>query len=225
MDDPTERLRVAHFNLGAGRKAKASAATSTAFDYFVAGLSLLPEDAWHSCYDLTLALHEETAETAYLAHRYDEMERHVEQLLANAATTLDTARAVEIRIFAATARGHLKEAVDIGLAFLDQLGFCYPSPVGSDDVTIRLQQVQALLADRRHRKSGQNAGDDGSDRAVGHAHAQCARRPRLQLVTRAVSCAWCSPRVELFVHHGKRRRCGRALFDLCAGIVRRCGKI
>ena len=111
-------------------------------------MGLLPDDAWSRCYDLTLALYDEAAEAAYLAHRYDQMEDYAERVLGHARTVLDTAKAVEIQVLAATAGNRLKEAVDIGVAFLDQLGFRFPRAASGEDVAERLQHVRTVLADR-----------------------------------------------------------------------------
>ncbi|WP_152971377.1 hypothetical protein, partial [Rhizobium ecuadorense] len=41
-----EREQLAEFNLLAGKRAEASTAYASALNYFVAGTTLLPEDAW-----------------------------------------------------------------------------------------------------------------------------------------------------------------------------------
>ena len=201
LDVPMERLGVAQLNLRAGKKAKASAATSTAFDYIVTGLSLLPEDAWVCHYDLTMALHEEAAEAAYLVHRYDAMEDYLERLMANAVTTLDTARAVELRILAVTASGRLKEAVDIGVAFLEQLGFHYPNPASGEDVAERLRQVQMVLADRSIERLAEmpEMTDPTAQTAMRTLNALAA--PAYNAAPELFLCMVFT-QVELFVRHG-----------------------
>ena len=148
IDDAGDRLHLAALNLRAGRKAKASAAAATALDYVAQGLTLLPEGAWDDHYALALALHQEAVETAYLAQRYDRMQAHADRVLAFARTTLDTAKVVEGQVYAATACNRLREAVDIGLAFLARLGCRFPPAPTGQDVVQTLHHVQALLADR-----------------------------------------------------------------------------
>lgn len=70
----TERNELASLNLIAGRKAKASTAYAAAKRYLTAGLELLAGDSWLHQYDLTLALHEEASEAAYLCGDFIAME-------------------------------------------------------------------------------------------------------------------------------------------------------
>nr|WP_255688795.1 serine/threonine-protein kinase [Tepidanaerobacter sp. GT38] len=62
VTDSQERLKLAQYNLVAGRKAKASAAFDTAAKCFKAGITLLPLNAWELCYDLCYHLYVEHAQ-------------------------------------------------------------------------------------------------------------------------------------------------------------------
>ncbi len=70
-----KREELAQLNLQAGQKAKASAAFQSADYYFQVGLSLLSKDSWQRQYELSLALHLEAAETAYLNNNFEDMEQ------------------------------------------------------------------------------------------------------------------------------------------------------
>src|SRR5262249_1965283 len=74
--DQAERDELASLNLLAGKKAKTATAYGAACNYLQVGLELLRDDCWTEQYNLTLALHGEAAEAAYLNGDY----RRIEQL-------------------------------------------------------------------------------------------------------------------------------------------------
>ncbi len=65
-----ERHELSHLNLVAGRRAKTSAAYKTSFNYLKIAQELLPEDHWEKDYDLSLSIHREAAEVAYLCTEF-----------------------------------------------------------------------------------------------------------------------------------------------------------
>lgn len=66
IEGPEERIKLAEYNLLAGRKAKTAAAYASALSYFRSGTSLLPPDAWTRYYSLSYDLHLERAQVASL---------------------------------------------------------------------------------------------------------------------------------------------------------------
>jgi predicted ATPase len=74
LKSESERISVAELNLNAGQKARNAAAYAEGFGYIEQGLALLGPDSWQDDYDLTLALHNEAAELAYLTGQYDKLE-------------------------------------------------------------------------------------------------------------------------------------------------------
>ena len=149
IDDPGERMDVARLNHEAGQKAKSSAANSAAYGYFTQGIDLLPAGSWEQHYALTLALHEEAAEAAYLCHRYDDMEALVERILTHAADNLQKAKACRIRILSNTARNDLKAAVECGLEYLRTLEVEFSQPVDPQAIGEGLGHIRESLGDRR----------------------------------------------------------------------------
>ena len=71
----TEKSQLAELNLIAGKRAKAATAHDSAIKYFQVGLRLLTEESWKCQYELTLALHSEAAEAAFLSGDFAEMQR------------------------------------------------------------------------------------------------------------------------------------------------------
>jgi PAS domain S-box-containing protein len=143
-----ERNEIAKLNLQAGQKALAATAYEAAFQYFNTGLKLLKVESWQREYDLTLALHSEAAEAAYLSGHFDKMERLVEAVLSHAKTVLDTVKAYDSRIQAWMSRGDHKEALKIGLEVLQRLGIHLVADPSQLDVQAGLEETTSRLAGR-----------------------------------------------------------------------------
>ncbi|MBD1848371.1 PAS domain-containing protein [Cyanobacteria bacterium FACHB-63] len=146
ITEQSERNEIAKLNLQVGQKALAATAYEAAFQYFNAGLKLLDVESWQREYDLTLALHSEAAEAAYLSGRFDKMERLVEAVLSYAKTALDTVKAYDSRIQAWLSRGDPKEALKAGLEVLQRLGIRLVEAPSQLDVQAGLEETASRLA-------------------------------------------------------------------------------
>ncbi|MFO1432896.1 MAG: AAA family ATPase [Candidatus Competibacteraceae bacterium] len=122
-----EHDELAELNQLAGRRAKAAAAWTAADTYFKTGLNLLGPEAWQRRYALTLALHEEAAEAAYLNQDYDNLEDCISTVLRHARTLLDKVKIYEIRIQAHILNKELLKAIATGLEILALLGIHFPT--------------------------------------------------------------------------------------------------
>ena len=149
VKQPSERNELARLNLQAGQKAKASAASQPAFNYLQIGLSLLGKDSWSQQYDLSLNLHVEAAEVAYIIADYDEMERLALIVLHQAQTLLDRVRIYEVKIQAYCAQTRFIDAIDIALEALKLLGVELPQRPNQSDLTRELEQIKSILVDRQ----------------------------------------------------------------------------
>ncbi|MEH1960008.1 MAG: AAA family ATPase [Nostoc sp.] len=148
ISQQSERNEIAKLNLQAGQKALAATAYEAAFKYFNAGLKLLDVESWQREYDLTLALHSEAAEAAYLSGHFDKMERLVEEVLNRAKTVLDTVKAYDSRIQAWLSRGDPKEALKTGLEVLQLLGISLVEAPSQLDVQAGLEETASRLVGR-----------------------------------------------------------------------------
>ena len=128
VTDSTERDQLAQLNLQAGRKAKSATAYQAASQYLRMGLKLVGPEGWQRCYDLTLNLHEEAVEVAYLNQDFERQEQLTAVLLDQARTMLDTVKASRIKILARQAHNCPLEAIDIGIETLNRLGLKLPHP-------------------------------------------------------------------------------------------------
>jgi len=73
-NDDTLRIPVAKLNMKAGKRALDGCDHRMAYFYFLTALSLLPDDGWESCYDLSLRLNFLMARAANSNCQYDEAE-------------------------------------------------------------------------------------------------------------------------------------------------------
>ena len=115
----SQKEELARLNLIAGKKAKTSTAYAAAFKYFAVGRKLLGENGWHFSYELTLALYEESAETAYLNTDFDGAEQLSRVVLQKAKTLLDKINIYATKIHGNISQVKLLEAVKIALIVLN----------------------------------------------------------------------------------------------------------
>ena len=121
-----ERLQLAELNFKAGQKAKQATAYNPAQQYFRQGIKLLADDSWQQTYTLTLALHTEATEVAYLNQAYDEMEQHATLVMSQTNEALDRIRIYEIQMLAYHAQYRLQEAFHLGREALKELDVRLP---------------------------------------------------------------------------------------------------
>ncbi|BAY50248.1 serine/threonine protein kinase and signal transduction histidine kinase with GAF and PAS/PAC sensor (plasmid) [Scytonema sp. HK-05] len=141
VTDWQERDKLARLNLLAGHRAKKTLAHSAALQYLTTGIELLAADSWQLQYALTLALHEEAAEAAYLSADFQQMEQWAIVVLENANTVLDKIKVYETKIQTCVAQGRQKEAIRIGLEVLKFLGIALPESPTQVDVQKRLKET------------------------------------------------------------------------------------
>ncbi|MEH2153301.1 AAA family ATPase [Nostoc sp.] len=122
VTDQQERDKIARLNLIAGQKAKKASAHSAALQYLTIGIELLPADSWQFQYALTLALHEEATEAAYLCGDFQQMEQWAIAVLKYANTVLDKIKVYETKIQTCMVKYRQTEAIKIGLEVLGLLG-------------------------------------------------------------------------------------------------------
>lgn len=120
--DKLERYRIAELNLIAGKKAKTSVAYELALEYLQIGIALLGSGNWEEQYNLTLALHIDGIETAFLCGNFDEMDKLISIVLQRSKVLLDKVKAYELKISAYIAQGKTQAAIELGLPVLKSLG-------------------------------------------------------------------------------------------------------
>ena len=145
VSDRSERTEIAELNLTAGQKAKAATAYAAATEYLQMSLGLLAEDSWIHQYELTLILHTEAAEAAFLSGDFDRMQKLAEVVQNSAKTLLDKIKVYEVQIQAYVSQNKLLEAVNIALEILKLLGVEFPSQPNPSDIGQAFTETSAIL--------------------------------------------------------------------------------
>ena len=145
ITDQDERYELSRSNLKAGIKAKASTAYNDSLKYFLTGMKLSGDDNWKYQYELTLSLHEEGAEAAYMSGNFSLANELLEIVLKDARTLFDKVKAYEIRIHSYIAQNMLVEAVDTTLEIIGPLGFSVPRNPGETLVRQNLDITRKAL--------------------------------------------------------------------------------
>ncbi|MEH2094209.1 trifunctional serine/threonine-protein kinase/ATP-binding protein/sensor histidine kinase [Nostoc sp.] len=145
----TEKYQLAELNLIAGQRAKAATANDSASKYLQVGLGLLVEESWKCEYELTLALHSEAAEAAFLSGDFAGMQRFVEIVQNCAKTLLDKIKVYEVQIQAYVSQTKLLEAVNTALEVLKLLGVEFPQEPNPSDIRQALGETAAIFNEKR----------------------------------------------------------------------------
>ncbi|NEQ38749.1 MAG: GAF domain-containing protein, partial [Okeania sp. SIO3I5] len=143
--DPTERDNLIQLNYSAGEKAKGSAAYGAALKYLQTALSLLETESWRLNYALTLKLHENSAEAAYLTGDFELMETIIEKIIEHGQDLLDLVKVHEIKIQAQMAQSQQLSALNIGIEFLALLGIEVPESPQPQDLQVELAAVSQAM--------------------------------------------------------------------------------
>jgi predicted ATPase len=148
MIDRDERAQLATINLRSGRKAKASAAYTTAHAYFSAGMALLDERDWNSQYELTFSLWLERAECEFPMASFDYAEQLIDELLRRGVTKLDQAAVYHLKVQVHEVKGEYPQAVASGLTCLKQFDINIPAKPTQEQVQAEYEAVWEKLNGR-----------------------------------------------------------------------------
>jgi len=144
-----EKDELAQLNFIAGQKAKAATAYEAALRYLTLGIELLAIDSWQTNYDLTLTLHEEGAEAAYLGGDFDLMQKLSDTVRQQAKTLLDKVKVYEVQISACMAQVKILEAINTGLEILKLLDVNFPSQPSESDIQLGMKDISSNLTEKR----------------------------------------------------------------------------
>jgi PAS domain S-box-containing protein len=148
LSDRDEKAHVATIDLSAGRKARASAAYTSARGYFSAGMALLDEGDWGSHYELTFSLWLERAECELLSGNFEKAEQLIVELLQRAASNVEFADASCLKIELHVLKGELPQAVGSALTCLRLFGIDIPGRPSWEQVQAEYETVWQSLKGR-----------------------------------------------------------------------------
>ena len=125
--DRYEKAQVATIDLGAGRKAKTSAAYASASVYLATGMALLDDSDWRSQYKLMFSLWLERAECEFLNGNFEQAEQIIAELLQRGASKVDQAAAYHLKVVLHIVKSENQQAVATGLTCLRLFGIEIPT--------------------------------------------------------------------------------------------------
>ncbi len=141
-----ERHQLISLNLRAGIKAKSATAYGAAIAYFDIALELLPEDSWQQNYALTLTLHENAVEAAYLAGDATKMEAIAQVVTAQAKNNLDMVKTIQVKMQFTIGKNQPLISIEIARNLLQSLGFTLPDSPTMEDVQQALATLKKIAA-------------------------------------------------------------------------------
>jgi serine/threonine protein kinase len=143
-----ERERLAEFNLMAGKRAKASTAYASALNYFVAGTTMLAEDAWQRQHQLAFALELNRAECEFLVGALGDAEARLAELASRAISLPDLATVTRLQVDLFMTLGRSDRAVRVGLDYLRRVDVAWSEHPTKDDVRQEYARMWRQLGDR-----------------------------------------------------------------------------
>ncbi|MGA2893311.1 MAG: AAA family ATPase [Xanthobacteraceae bacterium] len=140
-----EREQVAGLNLIAGNRAKASAAYASALSYFVGGAELLDDDRWERRYALAFQLELQRVECELLSGAFEDTQRLLSELLAQARSRFDKAAAYRLQILFHVTNSAYQAAIDCGLECLRLFDVAIPAHPTREQIAEEYERVWARI--------------------------------------------------------------------------------
>jgi predicted ATPase len=144
MTSPEERVKLAEFNLTAGKRAKASSAYASALNYLAAGAALLPGDAWEHRYELIFELELHRAECEFLTGGTAAEER-LSKLSEHAHSLVDVAAVASLQEVLYTTLDRLDRSIEVGLDYLRKVGINWTAHPTKEEVVREYEEMLARL--------------------------------------------------------------------------------
>lgn len=142
LTDRSEKRQIANLLFIGGQRAKSSASFEAADKYLTSGLSLMDEDSWLNDYSLTLVLHNQGAEAAYLNGDFDRMMDITGEVIRRSHDKLDTVQSYIIRSQAYVSLSNNLSALQTILEGLEVQGVHFPGKPNKLHVLKNLLQIK-----------------------------------------------------------------------------------
>jgi PAS domain S-box-containing protein len=139
--DRDEKAQVATIDLRAGRKAKESAAYTSACVYLAAGMALLDDQDWDSQYELTFSMWRERARCELLSGNFEKAEQLILELLQRCASKVDQAAVYRLKVLLHTVKSENAQAVASALTCLRLFGIDIPAHPTREQVQAEYETV------------------------------------------------------------------------------------
>ncbi|AKU95025.1 Signal transduction histidine kinase CheA [Labilithrix luteola] len=145
---PEDRVRIAKLDVVAGQWAKKATAYDSALSYFKTAWSLLPEDAWHSEYELAMTIALLAAECEFLTDDVHASEQRFASARQHAVGREDLARIACMRIALYSARSRYDRANEVGLEALRDDDIDWSARPTDEDLEEEHAKLRNELRDR-----------------------------------------------------------------------------
>jgi PAS domain S-box-containing protein len=143
-----EREWLAELNLLAGRRARQSAAYSSALTYLAAGRALLPDGCLERCGALAFELEFRRAECEFVTGALAAADERLRILWERATNIVDCAAITCLRMDVYTTLGQGSRAVEVGLDYLRRVGIDWSPHPTEDEARRDYEQVLSVLGSR-----------------------------------------------------------------------------
>ena len=148
IEAPEERMALARQNLVAAGRAEESAAFNAALKYLEHGLSMLPEDAWTSHYELTFTYHTKKGLMASLCGRHDDALATLAGCFDEARGRLHKTEVRRLKMSVQNLKNDLPAALEEGLAALREYDIHLPPYPDDSELAAELDRTMAMIGDR-----------------------------------------------------------------------------
>ncbi|QCP52663.1 PAS domain S-box protein [Trinickia violacea] len=143
-----ERYRAAALNLDAAKKAKASTAYRSSCNYLAIAASLLSQQGWDDCYELTFSVWFERADCEFLLSHFSEAARLIDEMLLRARAKIHRAEAYRLRMVLQLVNGDNASAVRTARECLGMFDIELPEHPTDDEVLAEYDAVWKHLGAR-----------------------------------------------------------------------------
>ncbi|MCP3926399.1 MAG: AAA family ATPase [Desulfobacterales bacterium] len=144
INDDDEIYELLKLNVRVAQKAKSSAAYRNAGYYYKIASSLLHENSWKENYEFTLDIYSGWAEVEHMSTNFEKAGELFNIVLENAKTILDKSRIYQLIFIYHENTGKFREAVDLAIEIINDLGISFPHPKKIDEET-KNKQIDRFL--------------------------------------------------------------------------------
>ena len=146
----TEKEIQFSLNIRAAKKALESSAYKNAGHYFKIASELLHPNSWQNEYKKTLDLYTSWAEAEYMSSHFDQAEELFQIILTHAKSLLDKCVIYQMMIVHNENTRKFREAVDLAVELINELGIDYPHPktITDKDIEDQIQKFYSNIEEK-----------------------------------------------------------------------------
>ncbi|MBV9878085.1 MAG: AAA family ATPase, partial [Verrucomicrobia bacterium] len=148
ISSPAERAQVAQLNVMAAKRAKESAAYTSALNYLSEGAAMLESDAWERHRQLTFELELHRAECEFLTGQCAAADERLTMLASRAADAVELATVTSLHIELYTTTGRSDRAVTICLQYLQHSDADWPHHPAAEEVRGEYERIWKKIGSR-----------------------------------------------------------------------------